>query len=92
MTTELGANEDKKEYGGEWRIRTTEGVSQQIYSLPRLTAPETPHNPFPSAKDYSPDRCESSYFVALKIDKRWHSGYHCRTSANKAKRTKGARP
>lgn len=32
--------------GGGWRIRTTEGVSQQIYSLPRLTAPETPHAPF----------------------------------------------
>ncbi len=33
----------EKFFGGEWRIRTTEGDSQQIYSLPRLTAPETPH-------------------------------------------------
>lgn len=24
--------------GGEWRIRTTEGKSQQIYSLPLLAA------------------------------------------------------
>ena len=32
------------EFGGEWRIRTTEGISQQIYSLPHLTALVTPHN------------------------------------------------
>ena len=30
-------------YGGEGRIRTTEGVCQQIYSLPRLTASVPPH-------------------------------------------------
>jgi hypothetical protein len=29
--------------GGERRIRTTEGISQQIYSLPRLTASVSPH-------------------------------------------------
>ncbi len=29
--------------GGPGRIRTCEGVSQQIYSLPRLTAPEPTH-------------------------------------------------
>ena len=28
--------------GGGWRIRTTEGMSQQIYSLPQLTALVTP--------------------------------------------------
>ena len=28
--------------GGGWRIRTTEGLSQQIYSLPHLTALVTP--------------------------------------------------
>ena len=29
-----------RDYGGQGWIRTTEGVSQQIYSLPRLAAPE----------------------------------------------------
>ena len=32
-----------EEFGGEWWIRTTEGISQQIYSLPHLTALVTPH-------------------------------------------------
>ena len=30
------------ECGGGWRIRTTEGLRQQIYSLPQLTAMVTP--------------------------------------------------
>ena len=30
------------DFGGGWRIRTTEGMSQQIYSLPQLTALVTP--------------------------------------------------
>ena len=29
-------------FGGGWRIRTTEGISQQIYSLPQLAALVTP--------------------------------------------------
>jgi hypothetical protein len=34
------ASLSKERDGGQERIRTFEGVSQQIYSLPRLTAPE----------------------------------------------------
>ena len=31
-----------RKIGGEWWIRTTEGVSQQIYSLSHLATLETP--------------------------------------------------
>ena len=31
-------------FGGGWRIRTTEGISQQIYSLPQLAALVTPQS------------------------------------------------
>ncbi len=56
------AEREERKNGGEWRIRTTEGVSQQIYSLPRLTAPETPHAPFLSARNYTGEQEESSEF------------------------------
>ena len=49
---------------GECRIRTYEGDSQQIYSLPRLTAPETPLKSLPTLShaicpcQYNPTRSD----------------------------------
>ena len=40
-------------FGGQARIRTLEGVCQQIYSLPRLTASVPTHKPRDSVRNFT---------------------------------------